>query len=275
MVLDRLQSFFVFPVHHVSADGITGPLPIDDTDDSSAAASASHCYYCCCSREAEAVEPTTQVCATEPNTQAEAATTSVTAAIGNARPSGALALQTGEDHKSEAEEEPESEQEQDHESITLDEAYALAQRHCVLPAPAAAASTAAAAKATPTDQRTTRRSQRRWRWRTGGGCQKQGRRLRGRRSSTRAQSCSSGSSGRTSSCRGSTPEAAEAQLHPQAHPRPRLPNSGAVVAGVAAACRQSTRPQCVHVLVCCSFVEQTDGHIRCADTHNLRISIHV
>ncbi|XP_066380025.1 uncharacterized protein [Miscanthus floridulus] len=135
MVLDRLRSFFIFPM---------GQLPIDE----SSAASGSYC----CSPEAEAASAT-QACAPERSPQALAAATT---AIRAAQPSAPVAMATAEDHappalpmeeEDKAETEAEAEKEQDHdESISLDEAYALAQRHCAQPPasppPAAAASAA-------------------------------------------------------------------------------------------------------------------------------------
>ncbi|XP_066353635.1 uncharacterized protein [Miscanthus floridulus] len=152
MVLDRLRSFFIFPM---------GQLPIDE----SSAASGSHCYHCC-SREAEATSGA-QVCAPERNPQAVViATTGDTAAISAAQPSAPLAMATAEDHappappsEEEHKAEAEAEKEQDHdESISLDEAYALAQRHRTQPlaspsAVAASATATAAPAALPTAHR--------------------------------------------------------------------------------------------------------------------------
>ncbi|CAD6245003.1 unnamed protein product [Miscanthus lutarioriparius] len=154
MVLDRLRSFFIFPM---------GQLPIDE----SSAALGSYC----CSPEAEAASAT-QACAPERSPQALAATTTGgTAAIRAAQPSAPVAMATAEDHappalpmeeeeeeEDKAETETEAEKEQDHdESISLDEAYALAQRHCAQspasPPPAAAASATAAPAALPTEHK--------------------------------------------------------------------------------------------------------------------------
>jgi hypothetical protein len=134
MVLDRLRSFFIFPV---------GQLPIDE----SSAASGSYC----CSPEAEAASAT-QVCAPQRNPQEVVAATA----------GAPVAMATAEDDappapppssSSEEEDRAEAEKEQDHdESISLDEAYALAQRHRAKPTaspppPLAAAGSATAAPA--------------------------------------------------------------------------------------------------------------------------------